>query len=417
MINRRNQGYSLIEVLIALLLTMIVMASVLGLLQKSQASFEREPEVSAMTQSARGGIDRISRDLTMAGFSTPPVAAVLWNDGEGIIPDEVTIVYAGRGVPISTPTSCGTTASNFSHPIPTREPGFHEWLNLLMPTAHAESTESVQKRKNRKKGQSKKSLKSKRKSKKKSKKGKSTKGSPGGGPGDGPVEAGGCALESGSFVTIDATQMDPVPMDPSTAYSDGMRMFAIETSDCNNDGQLGLVPIELTGDPAYDGSTLSLSYTAVSDEDLGVVAGTNRVVDQNCAVIGQFAVVQYRVSPLPPARNPMLERRDYGRSEPWRPISANVENLQFQYSVGTTNNAFNDVPTVPDPDDPESWITQVRVTVTGRSESTNLEGATPGVFDDNDTHLRRTFTTTVSLRNQLGTAQETALDQGLDGYN
>jgi len=53
----------------------------------------------------------------------------------------------------------------------------------------------------------------------------------------------------------------------------------------------------------------------------------------------------------------------------------------------------------------------------GRSESTNLQGATAGVFAAKDTHLRRTFTTTVSLRNQLGTAQETAFGQGVDGYN
>ncbi|TDI40108.1 MAG: hypothetical protein E2P02_17430 [Acidobacteria bacterium] len=316
----------------------------------------------------------------------------------------------GLGRPVSLRPLC----ANIPQRIPTRAPGFHPFANFLMPTAHASNTEAAQKRKSKKKGQSTKGKSTKGKSTKgKSVKGKSTKG---GGGGD-PKEAGGCALESGSFVNIDATQMDPVPLNPSTAYIDGMRLFAIETSDCNNDGQLGLVPIELAGDPAYDGSVLSLSYATVSDSDIDGLAGTNRAVDQNCAIIGQFAVIQYRVNPLPPAQNPMLERRDYGRSEPWRPISANIENLQVQYSIGTTDNPFNDEPTVPDPDDPESWITRVRVTVTGRSESTNLQGATAGVFAVGDTHLRRTFTTTVSLRNQLGTAQETSLAQGVDGYN
>ena len=66
---------------------------------------------------------------------------------------------------------------------------------------------------------------------------------------------------------------------------------------------------------------------------------------------------------------------------------------------------------------PESFITRVRVTVAGRSESTNLQGATLGVFAADDTHLRRAFTTTMSLRNQLTQAEQKALDKefGLRG--
>ncbi|MGH9387989.1 MAG: hypothetical protein ACRD1Z_00110, partial [Vicinamibacteria bacterium] len=63
------------------------------------------------------------------------------------------------------------------------------------------------------------------------------------------------------------------------------------------------------------------------------------------------------------------------------------------------------------------WVTRVRITVGGRSASTNLEGATKGVFAAGDRHLRRTFTTTVSLRNQLSQAQQKAIDLGLDSWN
>jgi Tfp pilus assembly protein PilW len=38
------RGFSLVEILIALLITMLVMTSVFLLLQKSQKSFAREPE-------------------------------------------------------------------------------------------------------------------------------------------------------------------------------------------------------------------------------------------------------------------------------------------------------------------------------------------------------------------------------------
>ena len=41
-----DKGFTLIEVLVALLITVIVMASVFMLLQKGQDSFRREPEVA-----------------------------------------------------------------------------------------------------------------------------------------------------------------------------------------------------------------------------------------------------------------------------------------------------------------------------------------------------------------------------------
>jgi hypothetical protein len=52
-----------------------------------------------------------------------------------------------------------------------------------------------------------------------------------------------------------------------------------------------------------------------------------------------------------------------------------------------------------------TWITGVRVTVAGRSESTDLQGASPGVFAQEDTHLRKTFSTVVHLRNVVGNAE------------
>jgi hypothetical protein len=103
----------------------------------------------------------------------------------------------------------------------------------------------------------------------------------------------------------------------------------------------------------------------------------------------------------------MLERRDLTLSEPWIPVAANIENLQMQYGVGFTN-TFVDVPSQPLHDDPNTWITRVRVTIGGRSASKNLQGASAGVFDAGDTHIRKTFSTVVSLRNQAYTAGEIA---------
>ncbi len=103
-----EDGFTLIEVLVSIVVTMILMASVFGLMTGGQETFRREHEVADMQMSTRAGVQLVSRDLTMAGFRTPPSAAILWNDGGGIVPDELTIVYADPDVPLSRPLQCGT---------------------------------------------------------------------------------------------------------------------------------------------------------------------------------------------------------------------------------------------------------------------------------------------------------------------
>ncbi len=150
---------------------------------------------------------------------------------------------------------------------------------------------------------------------------------------------------------------------------------------------------------------------------INLPGGFQNDVTTQCAVIGLFHIVQYRVNPLPPAENPALERRDLALGGVWTPLAANIENLQVQYTQGVVEN-FEDEPSlIPMGNDPNSFITRVRITVSGRSESRNLEGATAGVFAAEDTHMRRTFTTTVSLRNQLAQAQQKSRDLGIDGWN
>jgi hypothetical protein len=348
------RGFSLTEILIALLITMLVMSSVFVILQRSQSSFVREPEVSFMNANARAGLDRISQDLAVAGFATPSNMAVMWLDGGGITPDEIGIVYADPEVPVSRPRPC-------------------------------------------------------------------------------PIGGAPCAtIGTSSVVTIDPFSFSPQPLNFEEAYQDGMVLFAIQGP--NGDPACdavppGLAPFELTGRPTCAGAggpsngpsacgnlNLSLGPAPVV-ADLSPPTGFNTDVSLNCAVIGLFHVVQYRVNPLPPASNPQLERRDVALGDGWSPVAGNIENLQVQYVQGL-NEVFEDVPAlVPLGADPNSWVTRVRIAVGGRSESTTLEGATPGVFAAGDTHLRRTFTTTVSLRNQLSQAQQKAMDLGLDSWN
>ena len=323
---RVERGFTLVEVMIALLLTLTVMASVFGLLHRGSESFRREPEISDMNQNTRYSVESISRDLVMAGYKTPAHSAILWSDGGLVDPDEVTVIFADPDYPTCEPLKCAAL---------------------------------------------------------------------GGGPCN--------TINQSSTLNIDPDTLDPYQTYPENSYDQGMILFAIETDDCNGDGEIGIYPFELSQPPsmttAGGSPTLKLNHNPGHQvSGINMPGGFNGEVHPDCAVIGYFKVIQYRVSPLPPDPNPTLERRDLSAGEPWIPVARNIENLQLQYALGNSTN-FVDVPGVPNLADPATWITQVKLSLVGRSESTNLEGASEGVFDPDDTHVRKTFATTVSLRN------------------
>jgi hypothetical protein len=319
------------EVLVSLLITMIVLASVFGLLARGQDSFRREPEVADLNMNTRAGLDLISRDLLIAGHKTPPNMAVIWADGGGTTPDEITIVYSDPDIPTCLPV----------------------------------------------------------------------------------VEPPSSTINRSSTLVVDTSTMKPTFSDPMSAYSQGMTLIAFEyPNDCNGDGLMGVHPFELTQDPRCAGTgceRLNLNHNPAAISGLNLPGGFNGEVEEDCAIIGYYHVVQYRINPLPPTPNPTLERRDLSAGGIWTPAAANIENLQFEYAPRGTG-IFSDVPVNPLRDDTTTWITGVRVTVAGRSESTNLQGGTPGVFSDEDTHLRKTFSTVVSLRNVIGDAQAKEID-------
>lgn len=333
-------GFTLIEVLIAITITIIVMASVYALLGGGQESFRRENEVAEMQMSTRSGVERITRDLTMAGYRTPPMTAVLWNDGGGINPDEVTIVYADPDVPLSRPLQCGNA---------------------------------------------------------------------GGGGGGGPCGT----IGNSSTLFIEPRSLDPAPATPENAYQSGMVLMAVETEDCNGDGQTGLYPFEVTQPPnmtsAGGGDALQINHNpGRGATELNPPGGFNRQVREDCAVIGRFRVISYRVSPPPPVGNPTLERRDLSTSAEWISVAHNIENLQIQYGVGDAPD-LQDVPPMTPNDDPQTWINRVSVSLTGRTESANLQGASEGVFDPADTYVRKTVSSLVSLRNVVAEASNRSI--------
>lgn len=325
-----QDGFTLIEVLVAMVVTLIIMSSVYGLLSGGQDNFRREHEVADMQMSTRSGLQFVSRDLTMAGFRTPPSAAILWNDGGGIQPDELTIVYADPDVALSRPLQCGTA---------------------------------------------------------------------GAGGGGGPCGT----IGQSSTLLLDPEALDLTPDTAVYAYDQGMVLSAVETADCNGDGQVGIFPFHVTQPPTMTSAggteTLNVNHNPGNlGSDLNPPGGFNGQVREDCAVVGRFRLITYRVSPPPPVGNPTLERRDLTESQEWFPVAHNIENFQVRYGA-VANLALVDVPAVPPSDDPLTWINRVDVTLTGRTESTRLRGSSQGVFDADDIYVRKTVSSQVGLRN------------------
>ena len=102
-----TDGFTLVEVIVALAVTLIMIGSVFGLMAGGQTTFRRETQVANMQMSTRAGLQLLSRDLTMAGYRTPPASAIIWADSGGLQPDEITIVYADPDVALSRPLQCG----------------------------------------------------------------------------------------------------------------------------------------------------------------------------------------------------------------------------------------------------------------------------------------------------------------------
>ncbi len=76
MIMRRERGFSLIELLVAMAATLVVSAAIYGLLQSGNNAFRRQPEVIDRQQNIRLAMDVVSRDVLNAGSALPTFSQV-----------------------------------------------------------------------------------------------------------------------------------------------------------------------------------------------------------------------------------------------------------------------------------------------------------------------------------------------------
>ena len=71
--SRRQNGFTLIELMIAMLLGLVVMSGVISVFAQSQRSFKTDKNIAGMQAEARFALQEIARDLRMAGFLSEPL--------------------------------------------------------------------------------------------------------------------------------------------------------------------------------------------------------------------------------------------------------------------------------------------------------------------------------------------------------
>ncbi len=73
---RNARGFSLVELMVAMTVTLIVSGAIYGLLTSGSNAFRREPEIADRQQNIRAAMDLIARDVFSAGAALPTFAQV-----------------------------------------------------------------------------------------------------------------------------------------------------------------------------------------------------------------------------------------------------------------------------------------------------------------------------------------------------
>jgi len=76
---QHERGFSLVELMIAMTVTLIVSGAIYGLLTSGSNAFRREPEVADRQQNIRVAMDLIARDVFNAGAALPTFSQVFTN--------------------------------------------------------------------------------------------------------------------------------------------------------------------------------------------------------------------------------------------------------------------------------------------------------------------------------------------------
>lgn len=329
-----ERGFTLIEVLVSITITLVVMASVFALLTRGQRSFEREPEIADLQQNARNALDMVSKDILQAGAGLPPEFPSFSsiNGGDGNPTDSIEMIGTFQGA-----------GDLYIEPEPILE------INNNVVETEAITTN----------------------------------------------------IRPGDMVAV----CNGIPNDAPTTFPNLFPrwILASVTSVAQNAGPTNggaLITLDLAAyPPAYS------NYTPGVDEPMFVdntVFGTKPQITR-VSVVRYFTQLDVAANYNGPPPQVLMRSVDFGITQPPQPVGY-LEDFQIAYTIGVTAPAPQDAPPVipaaPTLLTTENMLSSVRVTVTGRSVTAGMEGASQGALADaSDDFIRKTFSTNVNPRN------------------
>jgi type II secretory pathway pseudopilin PulG len=314
----RQDGFSLVELLVAMMMTLIVSGAIFGLLTAGQNAFRREPELADLQQNIRMGMDMITRDIVAAGSGMRTDAQVftrldypggtfLNNPPAGSVPsvlvageqaDFLEIMVNDPTCPTLT-TTCGAPGAN----IPTSEPLPFCLNNAAGTLAYVYGPTGSAPNK-------------------------------GGPQGVLFLTPGGAAGTCGGSLNA-----------PGTSWRNQGAGFpcAASGTKCDYVSRVTVARYQVAPDPDDPtGQTPALWRSTT---------GTSNAADG----------VNNNLPPTPP----------------WQVVARGIEDLQVKYS--TTGGGWVDSPPVVSTIDPTTWVREVQVTLSARSTAQNLTGQTTSV--------------------------------------
>lgn len=106
---RRQAGFSLPELMVAMVITVVLMVIVFKLMGQNQSIFVTETGVTSMNENMRAAVDLLTREIQAAGTGMRGMSApILGVDGNGEQGDRIAILLGDPTAPISEVRSAGS---------------------------------------------------------------------------------------------------------------------------------------------------------------------------------------------------------------------------------------------------------------------------------------------------------------------
>jgi prepilin-type N-terminal cleavage/methylation domain-containing protein len=108
-VRNTEKGFSLVELMVAMVVTLIISGAVFQLVTAGQSAFRKEPAMADRQQNIRVALDIIGQDLFQAGYGLPSFAQAFTDDLDGVGPmgsggeetDELEIFRASECPPLT----------------------------------------------------------------------------------------------------------------------------------------------------------------------------------------------------------------------------------------------------------------------------------------------------------------------------